>query len=274
MTLAHISDVHFGRIRDNKIVRSLTEDVNARACDVVLVTGDLTQRARVRQFRQAAAWLNTLAVPVLVIPGNHDVYAWWHRPYLRLRDPLRRYRKMIADELMPHFEFPGLAVLGINSAHGHTIKGGYCSPDLASKVHQYFAVQPSSRLKVLAVHHPLITVRDLDSDLDVVRGGGCVWDATLRAGVDLICCGHAHLSHVTHADAGRGAVISLAGSAASDRWRAPQQGVNTWHYIRIERDLLTITVRHYNPTVGCFGSGAQHKFMYTNGTVGWHSICN
>ena len=51
----------------------------------------------------------------------------------------------------------------------------------------------------------------------------------------------------------------------------PEMG-HTWHYIRIERDLLTITVRHYNPTVGCFGSGAQHKFMYTNGTVGWHSI--
>ncbi len=261
MTLAHISDVHFGRIRDDRIVRALTEDVNAHTCDVVLVTGDLTQRARVKQFREAKAWLSTLAAPALVIPGNHDVHAWWHRPDLRLLHPLRRYKRMITADLMPHFERPGLAVLGLNTAYGRTIKGGYCEKSHVSRIMRYFERLPRDTFKVIAVHHPLAEDPVLDHGLDVARGGEEVLDAAEHVGVNLVCGGHWHLSRV--APRGIGAykvVIGLAGTAASDRWRAPQRGVNSWHAIRVDKDRFVITVRKYARFLGCFEFESEHKF--------------
>lgn len=247
MRLAHVSDLHFGRIRDGQILHALREDIDRQGVSVVVVTGDLTQRARVWQFRAAARWLRLLSAPVLVIPGNHDVHAWWHRPDLRLRDPLRRYRRMVRCDLMPSIERPGLSVLGINSAYGRTIKGGYCPPGTARSVEEYFAAQPKDSLKVLAVHHPLVPIQGLDG----ACGGRAVLDAALAAGVDVICCGHGHVARVEAC--GNGAIlVSLAGTAASNRWRAPEERVNSWHLIDAGRDSLQISARRYDADVERF----------------------
>ena len=155
MRLAHVSDLHFGRIRDERILNALRDDIARQGCDAIVITGDLTQRARPWQFKAAAEWMRMLDMPFLVIPGNHDVHAWWHRPDLRLMDPLRRYKRLITSDLMPHLELPGLSVLGINSAYGRTIQGGYCEPGVAEYVGAYFAEQSDDAVKVLAVHHPL-----------------------------------------------------------------------------------------------------------------------
>ena len=247
MRLAHISDLHFGRLRDGRVTSALREDIDRQGCGVVVITGDLTQRARVWQFVAAVRWLRTLSQPTLVVPGNHDVHAWWHRPDLRLWDPLRRYRRMVTDDLHPSLELPGLSVLGINSAYGRTIKGGYCAPDVAQRVGEYFAAQPADYVKVLAVHHPLMGLQGLEA----ARGGCAVLEAALAAGVDVICCGHGHTAQVV--DSGNeGVLISLAGTATSSRWRAPQEGVNSWHLIEATGCGLEISARCYDAEIEQF----------------------
>lgn len=261
MTLAHVSDVHFGRLVDSNIVDALVRDVNVHECTLVMVTGDLTQRARRREFRAARAMLEAIEAPVLVLPGNHDVHAWWHRPDLRLLNPLQRYRRMITPELMPHFERPGLAALGINTAHGRTIMGGKCTPGLAEAVEEYFAQRKGDAFKVLTVHHPLAPVEAL-GPLDVAKGGEAVLEAAARAGVELVCCGHWHLAHSDASPAGTasGIIVALAGTAASDRWREPQMNLNSWNAIRIADTTVTVEVRRYDFRRKAFETEKLHSF--------------
>src|SRR5690606_13371248 len=98
--LAHVSDIHFGRIAHPGIVDALVEEVNACGVDLVVVSGDLTQRARTMQFQAAAAMLEAFNPPTLVVPGNHDVYAWWY-PVSRWFNPLHRYKQHITADLAP-----------------------------------------------------------------------------------------------------------------------------------------------------------------------------
>ena len=87
MRLAHVSDPHFGRIASLHVQEDLIEDIRAHGCDAILITGDLTQRARRGEFKAAREFLRALPLPYIVIPGNHDMHAWWHRPDLRMLDP-------------------------------------------------------------------------------------------------------------------------------------------------------------------------------------------
>src|SRR5690606_26101401 len=106
ITLAHLSDIHFGRIAHPGIVDALVQEVNAVGVDLVAISGDLTQRARPKEYRAAADMISRFDAPVVVVPGNHDVYAWWH-PLHRVLHPLRRYTRFIGDDLAPTFEGPG-----------------------------------------------------------------------------------------------------------------------------------------------------------------------
>ena len=99
-TIVHLSDLHFGRTRPD-LLEPLVEAVNGAAPDLVAVSGDLTQRARGRQFREARAFLDRLAAPCLVVPGNHDVPL--DHLLLRLFGPWRRYCRLIGSELEPGY---------------------------------------------------------------------------------------------------------------------------------------------------------------------------
>ncbi len=137
MKIAHLSDIHFGRIAHPHILDALLRDVEQAGVDLVAVSGDLTQRALPRQFEEAVAYLNKFKMPRIVVPGNHDVYPWWN-PYSRLRKPVARYKQFFGDDLFPSFETDNFALFGINSAHGLTIKGGKITPVILRAIKDYF----------------------------------------------------------------------------------------------------------------------------------------
>jgi 3',5'-cyclic AMP phosphodiesterase CpdA len=111
--IAHLSDLHFGRT-DPAVVEALVAELNADPPDLVAVSGDLTMRARRREYRAARAFLDRLRAPVLAVPGNHDITAHWlHERFL---DPLGRWRRFIADEPEPVWADDELAVVGVNTA--------------------------------------------------------------------------------------------------------------------------------------------------------------
>src|SRR6185436_18156816 len=120
-TLVHLSDIHFGRF-DAALAAPLLTAIHDQAPDLVVISGDLTQRARPRQFVQARAFLNQIEPPSLVVPGNHDI------PMLniaeRVLDPLRRYRRYVTTDLAPVFADDELMVVGINSARGVAARSG------------------------------------------------------------------------------------------------------------------------------------------------------
>ena len=122
--IAHLSDIHFGA-HDPRIVDAATAWLEERRPDLVVISGDLTQRARVEQFRAAAAWLNRLrgaGLKILVIPGNHDVPLF--DVVRRFARPLARYKRYISRDLCPFYEDDEVAILGLNTARSLTIKDG------------------------------------------------------------------------------------------------------------------------------------------------------
>src|SRR6185295_4473790 len=100
-TIVHLSDIHFGRV-DARLLAPLVRLVREIAPDLVAVSGDLTQRARRRQFQQARAFLDQLPAPQLVVPGNHDVPLF--NVAARFADPYGGYRRYISQDLEPVYE--------------------------------------------------------------------------------------------------------------------------------------------------------------------------
>ncbi|MFO8098325.1 MAG: metallophosphoesterase [Salinibacter sp.] len=259
MTIAHISDLHFGRIAHPGIVDALVEETNASEVDLVVLSGDLTQRARPREFEAAQDLLAALDPPALVVPGNHDVYPLW-RPVRRLWTPLRRYKQAITDDLAPSFEADGVAVLGIATAHGATIKGGRITDEDRAAIRDYFADAPGPAFRVLVLHHHLTKIRAIGPH-DVARQARKTLDAAAAAGVHLILCGHLHVSHVeTLAVDHHRIVVASAGTATSNRWREPTGAVNFYNRITIAPDAFEIEERRFVPDTNQFVRDGGTRF--------------
>ena len=257
-TLAHLSDVHFGRVADDRVPTALVGEVNAAALDLAVVSGDLTQRARAAEFRQARRFLASFHPPTLVVPGNHDVPGLHHNAFDRLARPTRRYERHISADLTPTAEVPasatrmGTAVFGLNSAHGWTVKGGRIRPaDLAS-MERFFGQQHPATVRVFVLHHHLLRLAAL-GEHDVSRGAERALDAAFRARVDLVLCGHLHVSHVEAvARDGHQLVIASAGTATSDRGRDRDAGLNTYNWIEIGAHDVAVTERRFDVAKGAF----------------------
>ena len=125
--LIHLSDLHFGA-HDPVLVTAVEKRLDEEAPDLVVISGDFTQRARIEQFEEAGAFLLRIrdaGHEVLAVPGNHDVPLY--DVLRRFLSPLTRYKRYIDDSLCPFIALPGAAVLGINTARSLTFKNGHVS---------------------------------------------------------------------------------------------------------------------------------------------------
>ena len=125
-TLVHLSDLHFGRV-DYAVVEPLVETIQQIGPGAVVVSGDLTQRARSEQFREARTFLNRLPSPQIIVPGNHDVPL--HNAYARFFQALEKYKRYITNDLEPFYADEEVAILGLNTARSLTIKYGRVNED-------------------------------------------------------------------------------------------------------------------------------------------------
>jgi 3',5'-cyclic AMP phosphodiesterase CpdA len=237
-TLVHISDLHFGRV-DNTLLAPLRELIGDLQPSVVVVSGDLTQRARSAQFRQARHYLDTLPQPQIVVPGNHDIPLY--NVAARFFRPLVKYRRHITRDLAPEFVDDEIAVLGLNTARSLTFKDGRVNGRQVDYLQQRFAKQPSHVTRVVVTHHPFDLPPHKDSD-DIVDRAPMAMEAFARCGVDLLLAGHLHTSH-THSTAERyeidgfAALVVQAGTAASTRARGE---TNSFNVLRVQHDEIQV----------------------------------
>jgi 3',5'-cyclic AMP phosphodiesterase CpdA len=263
MTIAHISDLHFGRIADAGVIDALVDELNGEDIDLVALSGDLTQRARVAEYEAARALLEALRPPSLVVPGNHDVYPWW-RPWKRLRTPLARYKRYVTDDLAPTHRTERGAVLGLTSAHGATVKGGRLRAADRAALTDFFGRMPADRFKVLVVHHQLHpTAIGAISPHPVARYAGATLERAAEVGVDLVLCGHLHISAIRPLEiipGTRRIVIASAGTATSNRYRPPTGPVNLYNVIRVYPEAFTVEERRFVPNEGRFVQDSVTRF--------------
>lgn len=240
-TIAHISDLHFGR-EDVRVAEALMRELESVRPDLVIVSGDLTQRARRAQFAAAARYLRRLPAPFAVVPGNHDIPLY--DVVRRFLSPLGRYRRFITPELAPRFDDAELCVLGLNTARPYRWKDGVIDPEQIALLRERFAAA-DGRLRVLVTHHPL-SPRPHDPEPALVRGGRDALSAAAEAGVDLTLAGHLHLGYladVRPVDGPRGVMVVQAGTAISNR--RPHEP-NSYNLLTVDLPRLTIEIRAWD----------------------------
>ena len=241
--VVHLSDLHFGA-HDERLVAAVEARVDDLEPDLVVISGDFTQRARTEQFRDACQFLARLqhaGHEVLGVPGNHDVPLY--DVLRRFLSPLARYRRFIDDSLCPFVELPGVAILGINTARSLTFKDGRINEDQVAFIRETFLRTPKDSFRILVTHHPLFALTVGDEVTPAIGRQELALDAIQDAGVDMLLAGHNHHASthsasdlVTRAGA---ALVVQAGTATSTRVREQEQSFNT---IDLADASVTVTV--------------------------------
>lgn len=241
--IAHISDLHFGR-EDKQIAEVLLKDLANFSPSLVVISGDLTQRARRKEFIAARAFLDRLPVGYLVVPGNHDIPLY--NVLDRITRPLERYCQYITNDLSPIYLDSEIAVLGINTARSLSWKNGSISTEQILSLSEKLQQIDSAVFKIVVTHHQFIKQPGKRIQ-QIVRQAPIALKALEFAGVDLILAGHLHVGYNddirTYHPIDKSIIIAQAGTAISTRYRGE---TNSYNLITVDQKNMSIVVRSWN----------------------------
>jgi 3',5'-cyclic AMP phosphodiesterase CpdA len=265
-TLLHLSDLHFGRIAPmtlEPIVRAAREI----RPDIVAISGDLTQRARRGQFRQARTFLDRLPGVPIVVPGNHDVPLY--NVFARFAFPLSNYRRFVGKDTEPFYADDEIAVAGINTAHSRTFKRGRVTRAQIARLRERLCGLPRAVTRVVVTHHP-IDLPDTWADKELVKRAREAMAALVACEADVLLAGHLHAAHAggtteRHRIQGHAALIVQAGTATSTRGRGQP---NSFNVIRVDRPRIEVDRYEWSSgNEGHFALAETHRFVH--GPAGW-----
>jgi len=265
--LLHLSDLHFGGLADVDQIEGLEQMLPDLRPDAVVVTGDLTQRARHGEFQRARALVQTAArtAPVLVIPGNHDV-AWWTRPLIPFaKQPLYvKYARYFGADLTPRLSLPGAIIASALTSHGVAwgsltlrvrdlaVKGHLPKREIA-RVRELFEAAPGEQVRVLAVHHNVLR-GDLSGRMGLAR-----WRQAQRrilaSGAEVVLCGHDHQEGAEQL--GGRVVVSTAGTLCT-RTRGGRP--SSFNFVTVEPTAVHITYFRWDAESRRFRASDTYAF--------------
>lgn len=237
--IAHLSDLHFGA-EDPAVVAAIGADVAAAKPDLVAISGDLTQRARTREYLAAASFIRSLPAPVLAVPGNHDMPSF--ELVERFSNPWRRWREFISAETEPAWSDDRVAVVGLNTAR----RGGFdfawergrVGQTRLARLEARLAALPTQLFRIVVAHHPFAAPAARPK-APLVGGAARALAAFARHRVGLVLTGHLHLPDVAPA-VGGGMLLVQGATATSHRLRGTP---NAWHRITVTRGEITVAAR-------------------------------
>jgi 3',5'-cyclic AMP phosphodiesterase CpdA len=227
--LFHVSDVHFGR-EDREAIDWFGAKVKEEQPDAVIMTGDLTMRARASEFAAAGKWLESLGRPVTVEVGNHDLP--YFNLWARFVTPYKRYQ-VIERMIEKPLDVKGVSVVPLKTTARFQFRTnwskGYVSTRSLQESLALVEAVPAGDLIFIAAHHPLIEAGTLATSK--TRHGRTALDALATAGVHAVLTGHVHDPFdVAHEIEGRTVRLIGAGTL-SERVRSKPPSFNE---IRVE----------------------------------------
>jgi 3',5'-cyclic AMP phosphodiesterase CpdA len=241
--IAHLSDLHFGT-ETAPVLTELARSVLAFAPDLVVVTGDLTQRARASQFRSARQFLDALPFAKLIVPGNHDI-APLYQPLRRLFTPYARYHRFITEQLDGAYYDDELLVLALSSVQPFRWKEGTVSRRQLEWIAEYAQRFPN-QLRILAAHHPLVEA-ETDKPTRRLRRHGALMSVLDSADIAVSLSGHLHKSFtglaVTPLDEAGSVLAVHASTATSTRLRGHE---NAYNQLTIDGPRLRVDAIGYD----------------------------
>jgi 3',5'-cyclic AMP phosphodiesterase CpdA len=266
VAIAHVSDLHFGGFADLAQIEALEDFLPTLGVAATVVSGDLSQRARHGEFQAAHAFLNRIrdAMPVLVVPGNHDL-EWWKSP-LGIFGAGPKYAKYSRyfGPLTPVLEIPGALIVGALSSYGVAFGSltlnlrdvavkGHLPASETTRVAGIFSQAPAGAVRVLTLHHNVLA-GGLSRRMGLAR-----WRSAQRrllaTGADVVLCGHDHQE-------GAGQVHgSLAVSTAGTHsFRTRHSRPSVFNLVKI--DARAVHIQHYRwePTSRVFLKSDTHSF--------------
>lgn len=242
MKIVHLSDLHFGTESPN-VVERLGDALAATAPDLVIVSGDFTQRALNREFLKARGFLDRLPAPAFCVPGNHDI-PW--QPSKRLFEPYARYKRHIGDTLAPVFENDEVVIAGVKSTrrvlpHWNWAHGAISRSQL-DRLEKIFS-EAGNRRRILVSHHPIVSAFVTPKKTKTFGAR----DALIRLNemqVELVLSGHIHHAAIsTFGDADHTTIYLSASTALSTRLRDQQNGYNI---IDIDHEKMDIEIHDFS----------------------------
>ncbi|MSR20256.1 MAG: 3',5'-cyclic-nucleotide phosphodiesterase [Gemmatimonadetes bacterium] len=238
LTILHASDLQCGRPFLPHAADAFVRFANQLQADVIVVAGDLTQRAKVAEFHTAKTLLERLpAVPVIVTPGNHDVplFRLWERALA----PHRNWRALISPDLDSSVRRPGATFVALNSSAPRTaIVNGRVRSRQVEFARRAFESAPEDDARVLVIHHHFVPAPDPTAGRPL-PGARRLAEAFESMGVDLVLGGHVHETHVNTSRAllpgrdGPGVPLIACGTTTSRRGRGSEAGINSLNVIRV-----------------------------------------
>lgn len=261
-TIFHISDVHFGPPHLPRVSQGVLEHIERHRPSLVVLSGDLTQRARPEQFREARAFVDRIPVPVVVVPGNHDVPLW--RVWERIFDPYGCYKKHFSPELEPVYRDEEMLVVGINTAFGWTIKDGRITMRRLLELAELFEKTPESVFKVVVPHHHMIPPPNFGTQRVLGNAYEAI-DLFSSVGVDLILSGHLHQAYIGNSEEfypkGRPPIVILhSGTTTSNRGRGGERERNTCNWIRVDGESMIVSHLRWHRDLDRFAEHSRHWY--------------
>jgi 3',5'-cyclic AMP phosphodiesterase CpdA len=264
--ILHISDLHFGPPFVPAIAEALLQAIPSLAPDAIVVSGDLTQRAKRYQFEEARQFFDRMSdFPMLIVPGNHDVPLW--RIFERLFKPHALYCEIISPDLNPILHVGNVVLVGLDStAPRRSISNGRLDHHQLKHSEKAFAGVSDEEVRIVVAHHQFAPGHDRVFDIDM-PGAKRAIDCLVEQRVEMILGGHLHRSYIGssldffpghHRD--RGVIIVQCGTTTSSRGKGRERDENTFNLIEAGLQTLTVTHYLYLEDAGRFVPLSKHSF--------------
>jgi 3',5'-cyclic AMP phosphodiesterase CpdA len=249
-TIVHLSDLHFGRVSP-VLCDQVLQFIGRERPRLTVISGDLTQRAREKQYLAARRFIDQIPGPVVVVPGNHDVPMY--DVLRRFFRPLERFTRIITPDLWPTYRDDELFILGANTTRAFTCdphafwKNGTLSEAQLAEIGGRFAQARPLALRVLVIHHPLVNPWN-DGLRDTAVGRERIIRSLEGARVQVVLSGHLHFAYGRQAPRPKmppGQILCIqAGTATSTRLR--QGEANAFSVLHWDGRTLTLSVMRHN----------------------------